>query len=211
MRFCKELRDRREAKEYWENKNDGSNTSNQSKYPNPLLTAVNVEVQRFNSRMILERQPHQINLIEPAFNKCRVEVERKKLEAKRSLQLPSHKELLTEINPSRKDMFTSLKIGQFSLAIPGVPKQPCLNKWPPDPPKLRSSAHPVHPDVSVVEEHPLASINLINSQTVSPSTTAQPRVVNKKDMSVAKVVPTYAMHCDNAKDPTAMQWDPPNG
>ena len=161
--------------------------------------------------MILERQPHQINLIEPAFKKCRAEVERKKLEAKRSLQLPSHRELLNESNPSWKVKSTSLKIGQFSSAVPCVPQQPSLNKWPPDPPKLRSATHSVHSDVSVVEEHPLASKNLINSQTVSTPTTAQPRVVNKKDMRVAKVVPTRSVHCDIAKDPDAMQWDPPHG
>ena len=102
-------------------------------------------------------------------------------------------------------------MGQLSLAVPCVPQPSSRNKWPPDPPKLRSSTHPVHSDVSVVEEHPLASLNLINSQSVSTPSTAQPRVVNVNGMRVAKVVPTLAMHCKNAKDPAAIIWDPPHG
>ena len=77
LRFCKQLQERREAKEYWEDKNDGVDWGHKTKFPHPLLTARNVEVHRFNSRMIVERQPHQINLIEPAFVKCKVGVERK--------------------------------------------------------------------------------------------------------------------------------------
>ena len=77
------------------------------------------------------------------------------------------------------------------------------HKWPPDPPdppKLRSSTHPVHSDVvAVFEEHLLARINLTNSQTVSTPTTAQPRVLN------------HAMLSDFTKDPAAMHWEPPDG
>ena len=67
LQLCKQLQERREAKEYWEDKNDGADWRHKTKFPNPLLTAINVEVQRFNSKMILERQPPRIDLIETSF------------------------------------------------------------------------------------------------------------------------------------------------
>ena len=72
--FVNNFRKEEKLKEYWDDKNDGLDWRHKTKFPQPLLTAINVEVQRFNSRMIVERQPHQINLIEPAFVKCKVEV-----------------------------------------------------------------------------------------------------------------------------------------
>ena len=65
-RFCKELRRRRAEKIY----GDLNGEEELFKYGDPLLTAVNVEVQRSNSQMILERKPLPENLIETAFVKC---------------------------------------------------------------------------------------------------------------------------------------------
>ena len=96
LKLCKDLQERREAKEYWENKNIGAGIRDVTRFPNPLLTAINIEVQRFNSKMILERQPHQIDLIEPAFMKCKAEVARKKIEASKSLQRISYRGVILD-------------------------------------------------------------------------------------------------------------------
>ena len=85
LRWCKELDNRREAREYWKNKEDDVNSREARKFPSPLQTAINLEVQRFNSRMILERQPPHPKLIETAFRKCEAEVAKKKVEAVKSL------------------------------------------------------------------------------------------------------------------------------
>ena len=44
LRLCKELGDRLEAKEYW--KNEGESGSDFRKFPDQLLTAINIQVQR---------------------------------------------------------------------------------------------------------------------------------------------------------------------
>ena len=80
--FVNNPRKEEKLKEYCDDNNDGVDWRHKTKFPHPLLTAIKVEVQRFNSRMIVERQPHQINLIEPAFVKCKVGVERKMEESK---------------------------------------------------------------------------------------------------------------------------------
>ena len=73
---------------------------------NPLRSAINVELQRANSRMILERTPAMENLIESAMIKCELAVSKKKSEAIETLRL----ERLgpTRINENSK-MGTKLK------------------------------------------------------------------------------------------------------
>ena len=54
---------------------------------NPLLSAINVELQRANSRMILERIPVLGSLIDSAMVKCEIAVSKKKEDAIESLRL----------------------------------------------------------------------------------------------------------------------------
>ena len=67
--LCKELEDQREAKEYWKNIEEGGKELR--KFPNPLLTAINIEVQKFNSRIILEWQPLRSNLTRDEIHQVR--------------------------------------------------------------------------------------------------------------------------------------------
>ena len=53
----------------------------QEEISQPMLPAINFEVQWFNSRMVLERQPPHCNLIDSAFIKCEADVTKKKPEA----------------------------------------------------------------------------------------------------------------------------------
>ena len=232
----------------------------------PLLTAINVELQKSNSRMVLERTPLLEDLIESDLIKCELTVAKKKENAVESLRgkiiKPTriHEEIKKQQNernnsarrsgkkikarrsgkgnqkPLTKKKISCQSQGERIRKSEGTmrwnmrncldlpPRKPPDNglddtlgtgkavnmevergehKWPPDPPdppKLRSSTHPADSDVVVVfEEHPLAKINLTNSQTVSTPTTAQPRVLN------------HAMLSDFTKDPAAMHWEPPDG
>ena len=53
----------------------------------PLQSAINVELQRGNSRMVLERTPIQEHLLESDVVKCELAVSKKKEEAIESLRL----------------------------------------------------------------------------------------------------------------------------
>ena len=80
--FCKEIQKRHEASSCYSNF-DGHN----SYEANPLVSALNVELQRANSRMILERTPVLGDLIETAMVKCEMAVEKKMGDAIESLRL----------------------------------------------------------------------------------------------------------------------------
>ena len=82
-KFCKELR-RRRAKNIYGDLNEEEEVF---KYGDPLLTAVNVEVQRSNSQMILERKPVPENLIESAFVKCEIAVSKRRSKVKERVHL----------------------------------------------------------------------------------------------------------------------------
>ena len=80
--FCKEIQKRFESSSC-QSKFDGIH-----KYEkNPLLSAINVELQRANSRMVLERTPILGNLIESAIVKCEISISKKKEKAIESLRL----------------------------------------------------------------------------------------------------------------------------
>ena len=183
-----------------------------TRFPNPLLTAINIEVQRFNSKMILERQPHQIDLIEPAFVKCKAEVARKKIEASKSLQRISYRGvILDDDNAVAAYMGPIASSNEEQVVIQAIPRRPNpIEKLPPDPdpPKVNCSPkHPVPSDVPVVE-HPLARMNIDNSQIVSTPTRTLPRVLNPMSKRAAKGAPHHALGT-TTKDPAAMHWDPP--
>ena len=80
--FCKEIRKRFES----------SSCCNDSEHPwnyetNSLQSAISVELQRANSRMVLERTPVVGDLIETAMVKCELAVAKKKENAIETLQL----------------------------------------------------------------------------------------------------------------------------
>ena len=207
LTFCKELEKRREAKEYWENK--GVDRIETRKFPNPLLTAINLEVQRFNSRMILERQPPHINLIDSAFIKCQVEVAKKKTKAVKRLN--RNMILVTEQNLKAACSGATAMI-QYS---PSVPMKARANKTPPDPPdhtgnEITSSSFQVHSTVSVVE-HPSAIIHKQNSQRVSASTETESKISKERKKDVAKVALNHVLRKKNKnlKDSMAIDWEPP--
>ena len=219
LQFCKELQERREAKEYWEDKNHGADWRHKTKYTNPLLTAINVEVQRFNSKMILERQPHQINLIEPAFVKCKIEVERKKKEASKSLKEISQGILPDQLNLLCKGSSKSKSAEEGRLLLDGSPAPRShlrkKKKRPPDPPRVNSNSENtlVHSDISDVEHSLAIKLNLNNSRIVSTPRnifTVVPNGTIKGAARIAKVSPSERLYTAPTKDPTAMHWEPPN-
>ena len=65
--FCKELKGRRESLIFSSELDNASNYST----ADPLLAAISVELQRANSRMVLERVPHTKNLISTDIVKCK--------------------------------------------------------------------------------------------------------------------------------------------
>ena len=70
--FCKEIKKRHEASSYHSNFD-----CRNSHEVNPLLSALNVELQRANSRMILEKPTVLGDLIETAMVKCEMAVDKK--------------------------------------------------------------------------------------------------------------------------------------
>ena len=205
--LCKEIESRREAKAYWDSKDDSGKDA--KKFPDPLLTAINLEVQRFNSRMILERQPPPINLIDSAFVKCEAEVAKKKIEAARSISRGSFelskynlKHICTDASKSRKQESSSASLKTVN------------KKWPPDPPDTRKTQ--IDPPLQLqlvipvpVVEHPLATKQKTNSQSVSASTRAFSKIVNERIEEAGEVIPNCTLQNRRSKDPTAIEWEPP--
>ena len=80
--FCKEVQNRHKSLNCY---------SNDDSYPkhenNLLLSAISIEIQRANSRMILERTPLLESLIESAMVKCELAISKKKDDAIESLRL----------------------------------------------------------------------------------------------------------------------------
>ena len=83
--FCKELKSRRKSLSC----NSEMDDSKRWTYQDPLLVALSVELQRTNSRMILERAPESENLIMSQMAKCEHSVAIRKEEAIESLRLES--------------------------------------------------------------------------------------------------------------------------
>ena len=80
--FCREIKKRHESL------NCHGSVDCYDKYDtNPLRSAINIELQRANSRMILERTPSLENLIESAMVKCELAASEKKDEAIETLRL----------------------------------------------------------------------------------------------------------------------------
>ena len=81
--FCKELQKRRASKSCL----DGSEHDDRSWHQNDLLlTAISIEMQRFNSQMILERNPVTENLLESKFFKCKLAIAKRKEKASETLK-----------------------------------------------------------------------------------------------------------------------------
>ena len=208
LKFCKELDQRREAKEYWKNNCDVDGDI--MKYPSPLLTAINLEVQRFNSRMILERQPPQTKLIDSAFIKCEAEVAKKKIEAAKSLSGGSYR-AISNNRSVISNCVSNLRQELVSVSC-SLSDKPYGSKWPPDPPdpskESKNSQHTVHSTVFPVE-HPLAIKEDSNSQSVSATTKANWRVSKQRFKEVPKVSPKRVLRNRSSKDPDAVEWEPP--
>ena len=64
----------------------------------PLVIAINIEVQRYNSQMILEREPIPVDLIQPDLIKCQISVAKQRELAIKELQ----KEIVGRCRPSDK-------------------------------------------------------------------------------------------------------------
>ena len=82
--FCKELKKRHESSIC---QSDADYRRNYE--TNTLQSAISIELQRANSRMILERTPVLDDLIDSAMVKCELAVEKKKQMAVESLRLGS--------------------------------------------------------------------------------------------------------------------------
>ena len=85
--FCKELRKRRERLTFNLQPEDEKSIT----ISDPLLIAINIELQRLNSRMVLERAPHSDNLIDADIVKCQRSIAIKRKEAIESLWLETLK------------------------------------------------------------------------------------------------------------------------
>ena len=81
--FCKELKKRRESL----NCESHSDDKRAYTFADPLLVALSVELQRTNSRMILERAPWPENLIQSDIERCKRSVTLRKEKAIQSLHL----------------------------------------------------------------------------------------------------------------------------
>ena len=209
LSFCKELEDRREAKEYWKNITERTEIRHGSKNFDPLLTAVNVEVQKFNSRMILERQPPQSNLIQSTFIKCEAEVAKKRAEASKSLYQSSCRKSEMYPHISCSAVSLSTRVVQSSPPI-GAPKESPGQKWPPDPNitdngKFRSLVQSTVP----FAEHPLAIPHQPNSQLVSTANRDMSSVWSGRNEKTSTVVPSKKQENMCKKDPSATEWVPP--
>ena len=149
LSLCKELEDQREAKEYWKNREEGG--WNLRKFPNPLLTAINIEIQRFNSRMILERQPPRVDLIETSFIKCEAEVAEKKVEAAKKIMLNSN--IVIEQN-QKINSYGVINLQNKSNYLPTVPFQQS---------RMMASGHPTLQRRSILRIKYLMIIFLLGS------------------------------------------------
>ena len=178
------------------------------KFPNPLLTAINIEVQRFNSRMILERQPPRIDLIETSFIKCKAEVAKKRVEAAKKIRLNSKIVIKQNQNISCNGMSNSSKQEQLSSDC-GFPTEPHDDKWPPDPPKTINSSHKVPYDNISAREHPLAKQNVFNSQPMSAQSSPTSSVLNQRKKTTFTQAPKRWLRGKDIKDADAVQWEPP--
>ena len=85
--FCKELKSRRESLSF----NNEDDELRRQTSQDPLVVALSVELQRTNSRMVLERTPQSRNLIESEIAKCEHSVAIKKGKAIENLYLESIK------------------------------------------------------------------------------------------------------------------------
>ena len=85
--FCKELKSRRESLSF----NNEYDEFRRQTSQDPLVIALSVELQRTNSRMVLERTPQPRNLIESEIEKCEHSVAIKKGKAIENLYLESIK------------------------------------------------------------------------------------------------------------------------
>ena len=206
LRLCKEIEDRLEAKEYWQDKQAGARELR--KFPDPLLTAINVEVQRYNSRMILERQPPRENLIETAFIKCKAEIEKKKMKAAKSVKRGFNRWPKYNINVNSNGVSSSAK-DRISSGCSSLIK-PNDEKWPPDPPKADNSLNnQVHSDNVSLVELPLAIIKDSNSHLVSTSTKALVSVLKERNENETRLIPKLVFRRKEGKDPDAIEWEPP--
>ena len=97
--FCKELKSRRESF----NCCNSSDEERVWKFSDPLIVALNVELQKINSRMLLERAPHTGNLIASEVDKCKQSVVIKRDKAIESL-------LSEAVQPRR--IMTRTEVGQ---------------------------------------------------------------------------------------------------
>ena len=80
--FCKQLKKRRDDLNC-QSTFDSHHTNDRK----PLLSALSIELQRANSRMILERTPVLDDLIDSAMMKCAISISKKKEEAIETLRL----------------------------------------------------------------------------------------------------------------------------
>ena len=182
--FCKELRKRRVSKSCIGSGNQNTHSWWQHDI---LLTAINVEIQRFNSQMILERNPVTEALLEPKLVKCTRTIAKRKEKAIETLNRKSLRaqkmitvdpvidKSSTDQGPSKPQRSNSesivnregeqvrVKQSKFQLEKPAVP---------PDPSDTKVSIETLRDCESPRKEHSSATKKYSYSQEMSTSSTA---------------------------------------
>ena len=222
--FCKELQKRRASKSCL----DGSEHDDRYWHQNDsLLTAISVEMQRFNSQMILERSPVTENLLESKFFKCKLAIAKRKEKASETLKKKIVREHTSinsnpvgdggddSINHSVSDGMNHIQLGKVckekkdTCGDVGQQSIPQLEQLPdpPDPSGGHSSPMVLRDwdrDGSTVE-HYLAIKQDYNSQEVS-TTSRDPIPTEASDSPMCSDWRRYHDHNLNGEQ---IAWEPP--
>ena len=219
--FCKELKKRRMSKSSFECSYHDRQSYQQQ---DVLLTSINVEIQRFNSQMILERNPVTEHLIESKMVKCAIAIARRKKQAREVLDKNNLREQVIkasypvgdislksakDLAPAEAELLCSGSMIGNRMDYEDVLQQTTSHMQqsldPPPPREEQDSSHAPH-DInrrSSALEHSLATKTKNNSRMVSTSVQAS-----------VSILSTDPYTCDDwrrSQNNTGVQtsWEPP--
>ena len=206
--FCRELRKRRAEKIY------GNITGEEEvyKYGDQLLTAVNVEVQRSNSQMILERKPVPEDLIESAFVKCDKAVTKRKSKAKDRVRAKRFSQNTKPVRKeSHQELGRSLRSGLELHDVNWGLKESCIASDRNRGVKLTSG---LLPDKTIFtknlsgKDYPAAErVMAIHIQSTGLNTPT--KALNPKSEIIVQTSTEMAMELECPQEDEPMHWEPP--
>ena len=229
--FCKELRRRRAEKIFGE----VSGEEEWRRYGDPLLTAINVEVQRFNSQMILERKPVPENLIESCLVKSEMALAKRramvrdKIRAKKKSECsftPRPEENQLKAKSGRgvnmiargESMNVTINLKQPLKQLPKddrilegttgakIQRQRFWEDDPPDPPDPPSALFSQH-NTRIRDSEAWERTMAVKLKTTGQSTSTKVKVLYSQRSS--KSTGETAMEVDYTQPDLPIHWEPP--